>query len=1481
MNTNQKRIVLSWMLALTMLCSMISLPQLNVYATESIMSDEGSSSSMSTDALGEVTTGSVINIKVLNASDLSIGDIAVDTQFQDYFTIAASSSKQVTIDAHEKAAVDGTTFTQRIKLNGSGSETERSIHFTTTDKATVEIYAISGSSSAERSLELYAKGGTIAIGTAEAKKIDIVKSIITLDNAGDYYLKSPSSGVNIYSIKVVTGDAPQEPDRPEWSSVKKPEITSVASKEGNDQVIQVNFTLDISQAGADRAIVEMQDETGTVIDSVVVGQSENATKRAEFTPSKSGNYRFVVKAERESEEPLISSVSDSFSYSLPLAAPVANVYNKGQGSILVKWPAVLEAEKYKVEYKAEGGEYIQAATVKGLEETIPSLMVGSTYTIRVTAIRGDDNVPSIEVLIKVKDEEEREWAFTYFGQSASGSLNTFEMVDSDNLQFKLNSCTVKSDGTIDKKGGKFTTFHDGISLYYTEVDAKTENFELTATFDLDYINLTPDGQEGFGLIAMDSIGEHGKSSPNHYTNSAAIIATKFEKKEAGVVTATSKDTIGTRFVSGITPEVLSGGDSAIAAAGKNVSAGYSYDPADLVKQGESYTLTLKKTNTGYHMILGNDLATERIMYHPDKLLQLDGEKVYVGFAAARGCNVTVRDISMKITNPATDAPAVPEPIEKVELITKIDSPAEASTSNYRFVWHANADGVITIQDSTGKVVADKEKVTANQDYTKALVLVKGKNDYTITFLPDVNYVTADGLQLNTYEAVTLKHSITYKSYSGTTLFVAPNGASSGTGTKASPIDIYTAVKYVAPGQIICLAGGTYNMTSKLIIPRGINGTENARITLKSAKGSRAILNFKDADGGMQLWGDYWHVYGIDVCETPGNIKGLQIAGHNNIIELVNTYRNGDTGLQISGTGTESYDQWPANNLILNCTSYDNCDPGENNADGFAAKITCGSGNVFKGCIAYNNLDDGWDLFAKIESGPIGAVIVENCIAFNNGTLTNGRGNGDGNGFKLGGDGISVPHVLRNSISFNNNTSGITSNSDPAIILENNTAYGNKGANISLYGKGSGDRNFIAVNNLSIAGGTADNYSEMPSLATENNYFFDGTRCVNSLGVQLDETIFVSTDRTIVPTRTAEGFINMNGLLELNDQAIAGIGAIIGSTKGPIDVGMEANETTSPGDSGNGGGSSSSSPSNSQTTNTAEKQLETALKEGKTPQVSVDKNNTVPLSQSIIKMLIESEKALVVAVNKNITLLVKTETLREQGDNSIVLKAGAPTKDVADKIALALKDMTNIAALNNSDLLFTLSLNTKKAAESFYEPIGITFDIVKRNIEDFSKLTAVRYETQKDGTIKVVKIGGEYDIKTGKFNVLTDQPGTFGLVVSEELVKLKLTIGDKEAVVNGLLAVNDVSSEIVNGRTMLPVRFITETLGGKVSWEKGTATITIDDKTMTFKVGETLEGYGVEPFTKDSRTFVPARWVAEEIGANVLWVPSSQKVEIVK
>ena len=62
-------------------------------------------------------------------------------------------------------------------------------------------------------------------------------------------------------------------------------------------------------------------------------------------------------------------------------------------------------------------------------------------------------------------------------------------------------------------------------------------------------------------------------------------------------------------------------------------------------------------------------------------------------------------------------------------------------------------------------------------------------------------------------------------------------------------------------------------------------------------------------------------------------------------------------------------------LILNCTSYLNADKGYEDADGFAAKLTVGNNVVFDGCISYYNADDGWDLFAKVETGSIGMVTV--------------------------------------------------------------------------------------------------------------------------------------------------------------------------------------------------------------------------------------------------------------------------------------------------------------------------------------------------------------------------------------------------------------------------------------------------------------------------------------------------------------------------
>ena len=100
----------------------------------------------------------------------------------------------------------------------------------------------------------------------------------------------------------------------------------------------------------------------------------------------------------------------------------------------------------------------------------------------------------------------------------------------------------------------------------------------------------------------------------------------------------------------------------------------------------------------------------------------------------------------------------------------------------------------------------------------------------------------------------------------------------------------------------------------------------------------------------------------------------------------------------------NFNQWPAHNTILNCSSYLNADKGYEDADGFAAKLTVGQGNVFDGCIAAYNADDGWDLFAKVQSGSNwSGNDSELCGQFKNGYILDENGReinaGNGNGFK--------------------------------------------------------------------------------------------------------------------------------------------------------------------------------------------------------------------------------------------------------------------------------------------------------------------------------------------------------------------------------------------------------------------------------------------------------------------------------------------------
>ncbi len=941
-------------------------------------------------------------------------------------------------------------------------------------------------------------------------------------------------------------------DRSNWNEYKAPVVTEV--QPSGSREITVYLQAVTGTDGADKLLVELF-ENNSLIKKKNLGKSKNVERQTTFDMTHSGTYSLKITASRKEESTEVESQIFTFDYILPLDSPQVDAKNVGSKTLTVSWGKVDEAQYYEVLIKDYNtGSIVVTQTTKDCEISFTNLEQNKTYLIEVSAVRNGEKSTSSGLKKTAKDQVDRSWYFTWFGQSTKETLNHYELLDSDDLKVKLYA------GSRTEQGGKFTTFHDGISFYYTKIDAQTENFELTATFTVDWINPNPDGQEGFGLLILDSIGTHGVSSVNNYTNSVGLIATKFEER-INNVKYSGKDVLGARFVTDITPEILSQGDSAIAENAKSETHAFSYDQNHFVKTGDVYTLTIKKDNTGYHCIFirpeedkewvtNEDGEYERkvypeqfTLYGTDSLLQLDPTYLYVGFAAARWCECTISDVKLTITDPKTDPPAEEKPADLVALYTKINSPSGYYTRQYPFAFTANADGYITVKQSgSSHIYIDNMPVKANEDFCQTINLLSDTNNLYVIFTPDPNYRPGENqviAQFNeetqkneeNYSPTYLYQDVTVREISGSTIYVSPKGFGFNSGTKSSPLDLETALKYCKPGQTIELAGGTYNLAKQIVIERGNNGTADAPKILKSAQNEEVTLKFvKTAlKGGIVIWGDYWIFQDFDICNTPDNIKGLQVGGNYNIIKNITAYNCGDTGIQISGSSSETFDKWPHDNLILSCISHDNSDSANNNADGFAAKLTCGEGNVFDSCIAYCNIDDGWDLYSKIETGRIGVVTIKNCIAYKNGSLSTGLGNGDGNGFKLGGDGIAVAHVIENSIAFSNNANGITSNSNPAVRVYNCTLYGNGNRNLTLYGKGSDARLYELEGVLSIGGALSDDISEMPSLASTSNYLCNGNVGINSLGERLDSSIFTSVDTKNLSITTKDGKINLNGL----------------------------------------------------------------------------------------------------------------------------------------------------------------------------------------------------------------------------------------------------------------------------------------------------------------------------------------------------------------
>ncbi|MBR1477069.1 MAG: fibronectin type III domain-containing protein [Lachnospiraceae bacterium] len=1094
---------------------------------------------------------------------LTDASYTANTAYEDgsVFNLIATSSKNLNVETSDaKTATDGENFIKRLKLNGTGKITERAVQITAAEKSYIVVYAMSGGADT-RTLNVTDSNGTV-IDTISADGKTLAPSKAVILEAGTYYVFSINSGINIYGIKLAKG----EPEKKPWSEVATPVIDSL-TYDAENGAITMKYTAEFAgELGADSGIISLLRKDGNryyEIDSKSVTVSGTAT----FTPPVEGTYvgRFSIsrkdEADKNAEEKTVEVNV------LPPGVPsITWLNNLGGGSVYVDWNNVEADQGYTVSYKKEGdASYTEFETgnTKGYT-TVTGLTSGSKYTIMVKAVDSNRGSKAYERDITV-GAAVQEWYADVYGSATSGTMTVGEKsfalksYDASYPESK-NIAPDVTDGsgtvTLAKtENGKIADSETGIQVYYTRINPNTENFKLTATF-----KVTDDGsvnnQSGFGIYAMDIAGLGTKDAK--YFNHVAVGNFKMNNG------STTYHSNGVRLVTGYETYDPTNAD------GINLdnSRVFDYQKGDDTSvNGDTYTYTLEKTAEGFICSVEGSNTPITIDNVRNIMVQEDGS-VVLGVAAAR-VGVEISNITFEKTPGSVSEGSV---AVKTTPSFKVHSSNTNSTPTYEFLGSSNVAGSLTLYNGTTKLA--EGTAAANKAFSLPVTLWNkgGDNVISYVFVPDKN--TPD---LISYAEIKGSVTVNYRvnGSENAVIYTSPNAAKNGLGTKADPKDLQTAINGAMPGQTIVMLNGTYSPMADLLIQRNVSGTESKMITLVAETTGGVTVNgdnMSSTSSLLTIVGSYWHIYGIEFCDTTG--KGVSVCGNHNIVEMCTIHDTYNSGLQISRYSGEPNDKelWPAYNLIKNCESYDNCDPGRSDADGFAAKLTCGEGNVFDGCISHHNIDDGWDLYAKSNTGPIGNVVVKNCVAYSNGWLTSDESSynvpaegfdayGEGNGFKLGGENMYGAHQLINCVSFNNHAKGITSNSGPDCQVISCTSFNNgvdsskDTYNLSLYTKASNDKAWVLEGTISLVDSSLNSRIRLGaelgssngiiySLRSATNYIYDGSKSLNTEGVEAVADWFESVDVTKRPIRNSDGSIDMHGLLVLKSTAPADSGARI-------------------------------------------------------------------------------------------------------------------------------------------------------------------------------------------------------------------------------------------------------------------------------------------------------------------------------------------------
>lgn len=357
-------------------------------------------------------------------------------------------------------------------------------------------------------------------------------------------------------------------------------------------------------------------------------------------------------------------------------------------------------------------------------------------------------------------------------------------------------------------------------------------------------------------------------------------------------------------------------------------------------------------------------------------------------------------------------------------------------------------------------------------------------------------------------------------------------------------NLATAISQLRAGDELYLADGQYDLTSNLKI--NCSGSASAMITIAAAEGANPVLDFRGealGTNGVTVGGNYLHIRNLTI--RYAGKKGIWLEGARYcVLEHLDVYGCCDSGIQLRSGG---------HNTVVNCDSHHNFDYQNNggNADGFADKQgdAC-AGNVYIGCRAWNNSDDGWDSYERVTSGT--PTVYINCIAYNNGPvsfnlsqhprvlgvdaarfesadLSQISNDGNPNGFKLGGKGTVHHTELYRCLAVGHRSKGFDQNNNAGTMkIVNCTSYANK----LNYGFGNDYAYTLDIHNCIGLDPAESNFKSHASgtVTQSHNSWLDGFAATDADFESLD------VEGLLLAPRNADGTLAETLLLHLKPTA---------------------------------------------------------------------------------------------------------------------------------------------------------------------------------------------------------------------------------------------------------------------------------------------------------------------------------------------------------